>query len=193
MTDDLGQIHGSRASRASASAARLRANRGNAQKSTGPRNTTRSSRNALKHGFRGSGLCEIDSPSQFRTTLRKLRAELQPAGTVEDFLCQRVALGVIRCHRAGRLEAEFLDARADVPESIESIETIVLGTRHGGGPQVPVGAEKVRGLADGFMRYEQGHLSMLLRCLRELRDLQRERNRTTRPVASFGKNVEDGE
>jgi hypothetical protein len=188
MNSESEQISGSRASRACVSAKKVAANRRNSLRSTGPRNTTRTSRNALRHGFRSSGLCEMDSPSQFRTTLRKLRAEFQPAGTIEDFLCHRVALGVIRCHRAGRLEAEFLDASARVPETIENIEAIVLGTMHDGGPEAPVGVEKVRGLADGFMRYEQGHLSMLLRCLRELRDLQRERDR--KPPAVVGSFVE---
>jgi hypothetical protein len=134
----------------------------------------------------------LDSPSQFRTTLRELRAEFQPAGTIENFLCQRVALGVIRCHRAGQLEGEFLDASARAPDGFEGILAGIGGT----GSQPTVGAESIRGLADGFQRYEAGHLAMVLRCVRELREVQRERRANEKRqvgVASFGKADDRGE
>ncbi len=89
-----------------------RANRKNAQKSTGPKTPAgkaRSSRNALKHGLlsqqvvidTGDG---VESLQDFQTLLRRLHAEFQPTTVMEAALVERIATCFWRLRRAQRFE-----------------------------------------------------------------------------------------
>ena len=81
-------------------------NRPNARKSTGPKDTTSSRFNAVKHGLLVEGITELDIPETFREFRARLEAELKPVGEVETFLARRIALGIVRLTRAVLLEAE---------------------------------------------------------------------------------------
>ena len=165
------------------SSAKIAANRINSKKSSGPRDTIYTRTNARKHGLLSAGLTDLDDPAHFWDMLAKLKAELQPVGTLETFLVERIVLGTVRIERAGRLEAEHINAKRNDPGSLDALIS---------GPRASLTAEVMTELADGYVRYEGAHQSLLLKALRELRELQRER-KAARPappsndaVASFG-------
>jgi len=123
-----------------ASAARLAANRANAQKSTGPRTAEGKARvasNALKHGLRsernpldlamskgpsqGDELCFADKASdtalpierdEFQATLAGFIEDLRPIGPFETRLVERLAQIDLRLRRAVRMETAHLDLNA---------------------------------------------------------------------------------
>jgi hypothetical protein len=95
---------------------RLKANRRNAQLSTGPRTEegkSRSRRNALKHGVlapvllitEGEG---AEDPAEFDELLVGLRGDLAPVGRLEEMLVEKVAICWWRHKRALRCEAGLL-------------------------------------------------------------------------------------
>lgn len=83
------------------------ANRRNAQKSTGPRDTTVTRLNAVKHGLMAANLTAFDVEI-YGPMLEHFRRELQPASEIEDMLVQRIALYGTRLHRAASLSAEYM-------------------------------------------------------------------------------------
>jgi hypothetical protein len=86
-----------------ASEARLRANRLNSQKSTGPRTEAgkqRSSLNALRHGFTGQVLSlPAEELAALQTLLRDFETHYQPCGTQERHLVHMLAQLQYRLHR----------------------------------------------------------------------------------------------
>lgn len=103
------------------SAAKVKANRQNALRSTGPR-TQRgkqiASENALKHGFfckelliRGGDGQE--SAEEFESLLCDLIAELQPHGRIEYCLVERIAASLWRLRRIARYETAEIRKRTD--------------------------------------------------------------------------------
>ncbi len=85
------------------------ANRQNARKSTGPRTSEGKAAvrlNALRHGLLSS---EILLPGEDGTDLqelgKRLRAELQPVGELENVLVDRITSLLWRLRRLGRVEA----------------------------------------------------------------------------------------
>jgi len=178
-----GHINGSRAR------AREETNQRNSQKSTGPRDTSRTRYNARRHGLLSAELSEFDDQAHYRKLHANLTAEWQPVETLETFLVGRMALCIVRITRATRFEAEHVNAQRTSNESID----VMLARLNGTGAQASLRAETVAELADGFLRYEGAFQSMLFRSLRELRELQRERRAEhhappDKPdVASFGK------
>jgi hypothetical protein len=152
---------------------RTEANRRNARRSTGPKDTARTRFNATKHGLRAAGLTSLDDPDEHRDLLAALGAELRPVGTLETFLAESVALGLVRIRRARRLEAEHVEATRNRPGSLDSMLRQVSAP--GGSEVATLTAEAIAELADGFVRYESGHASLVFKALRELRELQRAR------------------
>lgn len=165
------QIHGTR----------REANRENARRSTGPNDTTSTRFNAVKHGLLAEGVTELDNPETFHAFCAKLEAELKPMGEVESFFVRQITLGMVRLKRAALLEAEFLTAQLNPPEtereggwSYEALEemsgkTVVLN------PGLParLSAVAVDALASKFGRYETQIENRLFRHLHELERLQR--------------------
>ena len=107
-----------------ASQQRLEANRRNALKSSGPRTVegkTRSKYNALKHGILAkevvitAGLGR-ESRVQFNELLRQLNADLQPAGFLEQWFVEDIAVNIWRLRRA---------IRAEVGEIRKDLDTVV--------------------------------------------------------------------
>jgi hypothetical protein len=91
---------------------RIRANRANAKKSTGPRfepGRRRASLNRLLHGLRASTpVLPGEDPSEFGELIGRITTDMQPQGMVEQFLTERVALGMWRLRRAERAELGVL-------------------------------------------------------------------------------------
>ena len=155
--------------------------RRNARKSTGPKDTTSTRFNAVKHGLLAEGITEIDSPEAFPGFCARIETVLQPVGEVEKFLAQRVALGMVRLKRAGLLEAEFLTAQLN-PAVTErqggmdsDMEALLNGKSVVIEPGLParLSAGAVDALANTFARYETAIENRLFRALNQLERMQR--------------------
>ncbi len=103
------------------SARKLKANRENAKKSTGPktvRGKAFSRRNAVKHGLFVNSVTDFEAlyedPKQYQELLNGLWDQYQPVGRAEEMEVERIALSCWRLKRAWRYEnAENLAARRD--------------------------------------------------------------------------------
>lgn len=116
--------------------ARVERNRKNAQASTGPR--TKKGRqavrwNALKHGLLAAEVVipegdVQEDPAEFRLLFSQLVRDLQPVGTLEEILVERIAVSYWRLRRALRAEAGELRLQQngllfrDVKERLEQAE-----------------------------------------------------------------------
>ncbi len=161
------------------SRARAETNRQNAAKSTGPKNTTSTRFNALKHGLLAEGVTELDSPETFPAHHAKIEAELKPVGEMETFLARRIALGMVRLKRAESLEAEFVTAQLNPPvtEVDPDLETFI-GRTVVIDPGLPacLSTEAVGVLANIIARYETAIENRLFRALNQLERMQRLRH-----------------
>ena len=159
---------------------KIAANRRNAQKSTGPADTTSTRYNAAKHGLLAQGVTELDDADAYRHLLASLTAEYRPVGPIETFLVESIALDMLRIRRARRLEADHITAALNPPitertsnditkllAELEDTEKIV-------DPGLPasLSAATVCELADGFSRYETMIENRLYRALNQLRFIQ---------------------
>ena len=96
------------------SPAKIAANRKNAQKSTGPKNTTRSRLNDLKHGLLTKELLLDGEDSQtLKQFGKRLRTELAPQSELELLLVERIISSTWRLRRAIQVERSFLQAVFD--------------------------------------------------------------------------------
>jgi hypothetical protein len=105
---------------------KLKANRENAQKSTGPKTPKGkeySRRNALKHGLFIRDSDEFvaeEDPGEFRSLYRRLRDELQPVGPSEESVVQHIAICWLRLQRLWRYEnAEMESNKTTVSREVE--------------------------------------------------------------------------
>ena len=90
----------------------IKANRRNAQKSTGPKTQAgkaASSANALRHGLTAE--CIVVLPDEDADAFERLRAgviaDLAPAGALQEVLAERAAVLLWRLDRVARMEAEL--------------------------------------------------------------------------------------
>ena len=87
----------------------IEANRRNSRRSTGPKTRTgkaESKMNAMKHGLLAADLVVRDEdPVEFARVLESLVDELQPQGSLEEQLVERVAVCMWRLRRLYRVEA----------------------------------------------------------------------------------------
>jgi hypothetical protein len=91
-----------------ASVKQVAANRQNALKSTGPRNTDNVRFNALRHGWRAKILILPDEEAEeFNRLLQDLEAEWQPQTPTEYIQVERMAVNYWKFARADRREASF--------------------------------------------------------------------------------------
>ncbi|HEX6804399.1 MAG TPA: hypothetical protein VF133_12025 [Terriglobales bacterium] len=139
------------------------ANRRNAERSTGPRNTDRTKSNALKHGLFAVGLTAMDDPEEYASIIRDLEERFPGRHPMKDHLIARVALEMIRSSRNARIEAEGIelvsanDKTSDRP--MQSVDPVLMQAY--GGQQL-----------ERLQRYETAGLNRLLRCLRQLERMQ---------------------
>src|SRR5262245_57448822 len=85
------------------------ANRQNATRSTGPRDTTRSRLNARTHGILARETLIVagegqEDAAEFAALSDKLRAELAPASMIEELLVEQIIAAVWRLRRVLRFE-----------------------------------------------------------------------------------------
>ena len=153
--------------------AKTAANRLNAKDSTGPKNTSSTRFNAIKHGLLAAGITEIDDADEYRNTLRGL--DQSYLAELERFLLGRIALNMIRLRRSGRLEAEYITAILNPPIYGED----PLGMPSLGRPLIdpglpaPVNSQNFAPLVNTFQRYDTALENKLFRAMHELERLRR--------------------
>jgi len=174
------------------SAAKVTANRVNSLKSTGPRNTSVTRHNAIKHGLLAKGITALDVPSVYRDLLTRLETELKPVGAVERFLVESIALAMLRINRARQMEAEYITdvlnpmITKTIPSEMDmmfssitqQVEIVDPGFR------ARVSADDAGTLTDSFQRYETALENKLYRALRELRQFQADNPRQLPSVST---------
>jgi hypothetical protein len=105
---------------------RVRANRANAVRSTGPRTAAgkqRSSQNALTHGLTShSPVLATEDPVAYQHHCRQFLDEYQPATPSETQLTQQLADTAWRLNRVPLLEAALLDRAANPPSDQARID-----------------------------------------------------------------------
>ncbi|MHC4605130.1 MAG: hypothetical protein ACYS6W_17580, partial [Planctomycetota bacterium] len=93
--------------------AQTKANRQNAQKSTGPRTAEGKAavaQNAVKHGlFAVQEVISTENQAEFDLLREQLSAELAPVGVVESLLAQRAVSLAWRLKRAERMQNEAIE------------------------------------------------------------------------------------
>ncbi|MCH7994756.1 MAG: hypothetical protein IIB57_09980 [Planctomycetes bacterium] len=119
-----------------------RANRQNAQKSTGPKTAAgkaRASRNALKHGLLAkdvviTGTDLAESRADFDAFLADLCAELKPQGLIEETMVERIATCYWRLRRVQRFEAAAIRGALDTADpdapDLARIQRKLKGAEH---------------------------------------------------------------
>ncbi|HRY71573.1 MAG TPA: hypothetical protein P5304_26480 [Phycisphaerae bacterium] len=85
----------------------IAANRRNAQSSTGPQDTGRTSQNAVKHGLLAQGPIDLDRSTLAEVT-RELHEYFRPVGPVERWLVDQISLLMVRIQRAVVLEKDCI-------------------------------------------------------------------------------------
>jgi hypothetical protein len=86
---------------------RTEANRRNAKKSTGPKNTANTRHNAVSHGLLATEPTPLDGEG-YVNVLEQLLAELKPVGILERLAVGRMALSIVRLRRIPMLEVNYL-------------------------------------------------------------------------------------
>jgi len=125
-----------------ATEAQVRANRLNAQKSTGPRTEAGKAvvaQNAVRHGLLAEKtVISGEDPGQFESYRAMLLAELHPAGAMEAILAERIVGLAWRLRRADRLQAEVFDtllAKDDRPLTRSIRASDYSGSKDGPDPR----------------------------------------------------------
>ena len=94
--------------------AQIRANRLNAQKSTGPRTSegrVAVSQNAVQQGLSArQAIISSESQADFDLYRDQMLSELAPAGPMESMLAERIVTLSWRLKRAGRIQNQVIDA-----------------------------------------------------------------------------------
>jgi hypothetical protein len=147
-------------------------NRMNAQNSTGPRDTSSTSLNAVKHGLLAKGITELDDSDAYEALAQSLAKTFRPVGDLEEFFVERIAFHIIRLQRAGRLEAEYINLemhpllKAPGLKAVFDLNAVEPAT---------LSAPSAVNLVCGFQRYETAIEGKLYRAINQLERLQRTR------------------
>jgi hypothetical protein len=166
------------------SARKAAANLENAQKSTGPHNSSLTRFNAMKHGLLSEGITELDQPEIFLDYRARLESELKPMGEVEIGLVRRIALDLVRLRRAAAIEAEYITGKLHptVTETFHANFAVDLAIHRlkGTTEVLDAGLPARLSVADmeglqRFQRYEGTIENRLYRALNQLERLQRMR------------------
>src|ERR1019366_7165938 len=150
---------------------KVTANRINGPKSPGPRNTTSTRFNAVKHGLLAVGITELDAKEGYYTTLRDLTREKNPVGVLETFLVHSITLDMVRWPRARRLEAEYITSVLNPPQRekdpLSDHDFSIQGRLLDPGLPAAMIPVAVQMLVDTFQRYETIFPNRLFRSLHE--------------------------
>ena len=176
-----------------ASPAQIAANRANAQKSTGPRDTSATRYNATKHGLLAKGITELDDAEAHERLLADLRSYYQPVGCIEGYFVGLVAFDMLRGQRAIRFEAEEITAQLNPPrhkftptewsELSKSPQTEIVEVTEPGLPS-RISAEGLEKLLRTVLRYETTIGNSLAGNLRQLNQLQKDRRQREKAAAN---------
>ena len=147
-------------------------NRVNAQSSTGPRDTSSTRLNAVKHGLLAKGITELDDAAAYESSLERLTQAYRPVGEVQVFLVQRIALNMTRLQRAAMLEAEYITSEIHPPVK-QSLGDVLEPFIVEPGLPAALSARGAINLVSGFQRYETSLENKLYRDLNYLERLQR--------------------
>lgn len=204
------------------SARRTESNRKNAQRSTGPRNTSSSRYNAVKHGLLSEGITELDDQDEYAQMKSLLQEDSNPQGMMETFLTGRIALCMVRLKRAACFEAEYLTdclnprqvdskviRQSEYSQMREEMQDEVETTVIDPGLPARVAPDTVEKLASLYQRYETAIENRLIRLSNQLERIQRLRrgdrvpapvnvdvnvnSDQTTPMASFGNSASQHE
>ena len=158
------------------SRAQKRANKQNAQHSTGPRTEQgkqRCSQNAVKHGLRSKHpVITGEDPVEYQSKLDQLRNDLRPVNALEDEIVEQIADTSWRLKRLSRIEAAVnsyhLDRCANKEHNAGKDDEHILGNTFTG-----------YALTDltRLSRYEAQLSRRFHRLTKELRDLRKEREK----------------
>ena len=98
----------------------LKANQSNARKSAGPRDTTRTARNARTHGLLAQYLVfdDVEEESAFQSLLARLMLDRRPVGCLEAALIDEIAVCLWKMSKANQLEQVEMSNRRKASRSI---------------------------------------------------------------------------
>lgn len=155
-------------------------NRINSQRSTGPRDSSRSRYNSLRHGLLSRGLTELDDVERHEAILKDLTRRMGPVGELEASLITCIALDLSKLERARQLEAEFVTSKLH-PREIETdsendpFAALPLPKARVIDPgfSPSLGREVVEQVLHTYERYQTLLLNRILRSWHELERLQR--------------------
>jgi hypothetical protein len=113
------------------SLAKIEANRKNAQKSTGPKDTSLTRLNALQHGLLSREvLIEGESKETLEELGRRLRQELAPQGELENIFVDRIVSSTWRLKRAIRVERDYVQAKYEYAKACNTVVARELNYRN---------------------------------------------------------------
>jgi hypothetical protein len=168
----------------------IAANQRNAQQSTGPQDTTRTSRNATKHGLTARRITELDREGHEKMA-ELLAAHFRPVGLIEGWLVRQIALHMVRLGRAAELERACLAQQIqhnkmfrDLTLDFLALEARVLGQESPA--PCALTTEDIGKLNDSVGRYETALENKLYRALHELERQQRRRQGENVPAPAAG-------
>ena len=149
---------------------KIAANRTNGKKGTGPDNTLSTRYNAKKHGLLAAGVTELDDPEEYRRIVHGL--DVSYADELKKFFRRRMALLMVRIHRAERYDAEFITSILNprVYKSEDLFKSVLSS------PQlVDAGlpASIPYELFDGVMRYQRYEVALENMLFRNMHGLER--------------------
>ena len=104
---------------------KIRANRENALKSTGPKDTGLTRLNALRHGLTAKELTVMpyETPEDYECLLEGLRRDFQPHSVIEEFLLEQLAQSLWSRQRVVRAEKSKIEADlAEAPLDFDAEE-----------------------------------------------------------------------
>jgi hypothetical protein len=97
-----------------ASAQQIRANRANAQLSTGPSDTSRTKFNGARHGLTSrQTVIPGEDPTEYALFAAGLTAELDPQSEIERLVAERMVAAAWRLRRFTRMETAFFNNRIE--------------------------------------------------------------------------------
>lgn len=151
-------------------------NRKNAQRSTGPHDTTSTRLNAVTHGLLAKGITELDDSDAYESLIQRFTDAFRPVGDLEQFFVQRIAFCMIRLGRAGRLEAEYITGKIHPTVKRSMVPDITqLDVIEQPGLPAALDALSAMNLASVFQRYETAIENKFYRAINQLERLQRAR------------------
>lgn len=162
--------------------ANVEANKANALKSTGPKNTKLTRLNAVKHGLLSNEVLMKGEDGEALAALgERMRQELSPQGELENILVDRIVSSIWRLRRALRIETQYLDQQ---PSGQNSNLLAALGRQDPMLALAPHALPRETRVADwmNLNRYESAIERQIYKALHELQRIQSEKRGEKPPL-----------